>query len=154
MLCILSLWHFSFGTWHIKTMFRAMPKQGLSSWELIPAYLLKSLVGLQTQLELCLYKLEAYGRATQPPPCSPLCSFLLFHHTVSTTELDKTKQNLKTGVISNADLFDHMALQVKPPAQQEGQCSDRNQRPGGKAQDTCPCAWWRRLGRSLHKHRL
>jgi len=92
-----------------------MPKQGPSSCEVIPTYLLKSLVGLQAQRELCLYKLEAYERATQPPPRSLLCLFLLFHDSVSITELDKTNQNLKTRVTSNADLFDHVALQVKAP---------------------------------------
>lgn len=126
------LWHIWLSMWHIKTMFRAMSKPGWSSWEVIPTNPLRSLLGLQTQLELCLYKLFTYERATQPPPFSLLCLFLLFPHTVSTIELDKPKWNLKPRVISNDDVFDYMAVQVKALAQQ-GQCHDRNKWAAGRA---------------------
>lgn len=89
------LWHIWLSMWHIKTMFRATSKPGWSSWDVIPTNRLRSLLGLHTQLELCLYKLVAYETATQPPPCSLLCLFLLFPHTVSTIELDKTKSENK-----------------------------------------------------------
>lgn len=118
------LWHLWLSTRHLKTTFRAMSKQGLGLWGLISTYLLKSPVDLQTWPELCLHKLEAYERATQPPPCSLLCLFLVFRHTVSATELGETKQNWEKWAISSSDLSDRVAEHITVPAPPQKQSTD------------------------------
>lgn len=71
-------------------MFRVMPKRGPSSWKVISTDLLTSLAGLQTQLELCLYKLKGSERTQLPSLSLPFS----FHYTVDTTELDKNQNKI------------------------------------------------------------